>query len=477
MADNPYGLSAQDVQDLQQLAMHMPSDDPRRNKVNLLLNSAPTQFETDRAPAVAESQTVRNPWSEVGNFLGGAASSAVGEAKSMVKNLPAAAKGLTDPIGTGLHQAADIAFQDQQRVNRGASAPYRAAAAVGSVGGINVPGMEQAADVGNASKVAGIPIGDMAPAAIGEGVRLAPKVPFFLKNLKSSAVNGMDSFILGNDPAKTIVRATKPTVGLPEYEQSVQAALPELSRYNPQNLKQLVNAADEIKTTKNMDYQGLKANAGNAPVPTYSVASAQRESIPATNKFEDPNIVDKTNVKAARYQTTMPIEQADAIRMDTNAKLRDFYNKAGGDQAAALSNPETARTFAVNQGIRDELYSTIEQQTGVDPRPGQEMYGHAVDIGDTAGKRSTVFSRQQPNPLQEQLNMADALKDMSVKKAIASKLFKRYGNSDTMTQIAFDQYARQHGLNPTAVAPPAMAPNSAIPYFLLPLLANQRERK
>ncbi|HWR14949.1 MAG TPA: hypothetical protein VN577_08975 [Terriglobales bacterium] len=45
----PEALSAQDIQDLQQIAQSLPASDPRLRKISLLLNSQPTEFERENA--------------------------------------------------------------------------------------------------------------------------------------------------------------------------------------------------------------------------------------------------------------------------------------------------------------------------------------------------------------------------------------------------------------------------------------------
>lgn len=137
-----------------------------------------TQFEKDRAPALENSQTVRNPTSEVGHFLGGVASSAVGEAGNIVRGIPSTVKALADPLGTAFRQAVDVSGQDESRKNRGASGIERAGAIAGSVLGLNVPAVEHAADIGNAPGVVGTLAADVGvPVAAGELVKGAAKLP------------------------------------------------------------------------------------------------------------------------------------------------------------------------------------------------------------------------------------------------------------------------------------------------------------
>lgn len=335
------------------------------------------------------------------------------------------------------------------------------------------------------------------------GLAVLPKIASGVVKSTPKAVDtlahpmrAMDNIALGGEtPAQTLTRALKPPVSYPEFEQVISNRLPEIvSKTNeatprPTGVKGITGTIDSLRDTRNQAFQDQLApfreptaevNGQNvravgpyrpAMIDTTPVADAQMASIPVTDVFErpnrqtfvqrgsrmttegDPGIVEKTNQKAAPYRAEMPIGKADAIRVDTNAKLNSFYNKAGGDQNAALSDPETARTKAVNDTIRDLEYARLEKETGYNPRPDQEAFGDYTDLGNVAGKRSTVFSRQQPFPLQEQISAADALAHGNPLKFAMAKIFKRYGNSDTLTDIAMDraQRAQQPSVPPSRV--------------------------
>lgn len=243
--------------------------------------------------------------------------------------------------------------------------------------------------------------------------------------------------LLPGTPAQLLVTATKPTVGLPDYEASLNRQIPALAKDNPRNLKGLVDAADNLRNTRNAQYQSL-LGATQSPVNGNAVANAQMDSIPPTNLFEDPSLVQRTQAVADKYRTLFDPADADAIRVDTNAKLRAFYNKQGGDQQAALSNPETARIHAINTEMRNQLYSNIKGNTGYDPAQIQQDYGDAVDIGDTAARRNTVFSRRQPEGLNELVNNPGHPIAW-----LAGKLAKTLNDNDVQTRWAFDRYNNQ----------------------------------
>jgi hypothetical protein len=276
-------------------------------------------------------------------------------------------------------------------------------------------------------------------------------------------------------PAELLTRATKPTVGLPEYEESLNRTIPSLFQESVasgrpiKSVADLADTADTVRNSTYKQYEDLKAPfikpKGAGPynptqVDARPVADAQMASIPAMNLFEEPNqqrviqrganqikqgdpgIVEKTKAVADLYRTDIPVEQADALVRDSNAKLREVYNKIGGKRVSALSNPETARLFAADNTLRSQLYDTIENGTGQDPAPIMQKYGDLVDVGDTAAKRDTIFSRQQPFPLGQQVSDAQALANGNPGQAVLARMFKRFNDSNWLTKEAFERYGR-----------------------------------
>lgn len=252
--------------------------------------------------------------------------------------------------------------------------------------------------------------------------------------------------VVPGSPSELLTRATKPTVGLPDYAASLERQIPEIHRFGQaqgkpiSNLTDLTGAADAVREQAHADYRGL-VNRVTKPVDVSRAATGQMNTIPALNLFEDPGIIGKTGEKANLYNTSIPAQQAEDIHVDTNAKLRGFYNKAAGDKHAALSNPETARIHAVNEGVKNSLYDSIQNTTNVDPRPLQQQYGDLTDIADTAGRRDTVFSRQQPIPLHQQISVAQSLGEGKPIQAGIAQLFKHVNDSNWLTKEAFDRYS------------------------------------
>jgi hypothetical protein len=371
--------------------------------------------------------------------------------------LSGAMKGLAgagaDILGMGTSPLS-LATAGTGMLARGTGALARLAGMASKTAGVGF-GLKGVADVTDAATNPDLSTPDRVQQGLFGGAMMAggragateqPKYGDLARRVGEKTKSSFNKTLVPGSATELLVRATKPNVGLGDYEDTLNRTVPTLFKQSVAanqpitSLKTLTSAADTLRDTKNTEYQALKSQAGNAPVPTYSVARAQMDSIPATDEFENSAIVPKTKAVAKLYNTTMPVEKADAIRQDTNAKLRGFYNKAGGDQNAALSNPETARVHAVNSGVRNSLYDTIDLATGVRPEPIQQAYGDAVDIGDTAGRRNTIFSRQQPIPLAQQLSEAQSLATGKIGQAIVARVFKKANDSNWLTKEAFRRY-------------------------------------
>jgi hypothetical protein len=307
------------------------------------------------------------------------------------------------------------------------------------------------------------------------GTKSAPAYGELYKQFENHAKANINSFAVPGTPSQLLMRATKPTVGLPEFETSLDNAVPALydksiATGKPiKSVADVASTADAVKGDQWQKYSDLLSQfrkpQGAGPynpalVDARPAADAQMNSIPATNLFEEPNqqsviqrggrqmkvgdpgIVEKTKAVADLYRTDMPVEQADSIVRDSNAKLRETWNKIGGKRTSALSNPETARLFSMDNALRGELYKTVEKGTGVNPAKGMQLYGDATDIGDTAGKRDTVFSRQQPFPLAQQISTADSLASGKPIQAGLALAFKKMNDSNWLAKEAMRRYGR-----------------------------------
>lgn len=161
--------------------------------------------------------------------------------------------------------------------------------------------------------------------------------------------------------------------------------------------------------------------------------------------YEEPRggIANRTKDIASRYDKSIDIPKADAIREDANAKLNAFYNKSGGDQAAALSSPETARVKAVGDTTRSLLYPKLEADAGLAPDSVANMqarYGSLVDTADIANKREPVFARHDPVTLSQKVAVGHGGPIATAFNWAKEKGLQHLTNSDALVNSAIDRY-------------------------------------
>jgi hypothetical protein len=154
-------------------------------------------------------------------------------------------------------------------------------------------------------------------------------------------------------------------------------------------------------------------------------------------------IVNKTAEVADNYRRPIPVAVADTLRQDSNAKLNAFYAKSGGDRAAALSNPETARVKAVGDATRQLLYEKLAIDAGITPgdiAAEQQLYGKLVNVSDIANKRDAVFSRHDPVSLAEKIATDHGGPISRVTNYISQKALRSITDSDALVGSAVDRF-------------------------------------
>jgi hypothetical protein len=175
-----------------------------------------------------------------------------------------------------------------------------------------------------------------------------------------------------------------------------------------------------------------------------SQTAAAKNSRSSTN-----SLYSKTAGVADNYRDDFTVPMLDELRQNANAKLNAFYNKSGGDQAAALSNPETARVKAVGDSTRGVLYPYLEQNAGLAPGTVagmQDNFTKMSNIEDIANKREPVYLRKDPISLAQDtsLGIGDAINPLGAASKIANwALQKKVGaitNSDALVNSAVDRF-------------------------------------
>lgn len=351
---------------------------------------------------------------------------------------------------------------------------------------------------GVAPALAGMATDVLAPKIAAKGIGIAAQGAGKAAQLASADASSLKLYgtrtLVPGNPGELLQSALKPGVKYGAGAgQTLASSLPDVLGADPnlQGVSGFAKAADAAKDASYQPYNNLVSPyrppvGGVGPVRPGSIngnpiADAQNASIPAINRFESqkPNaplipvksqsaafgaspmappaggIVHATEAKADLYRRPIPISQADSIREDANAKLSAFYGKAGGDQNAALSNPETSRVKAIGDTTRLQLYPKLESDAGLTPgsvAAMQQKYGILSDVADIANKREPVFARHDPISLSQKIiaghgNPLSMAWNYGVQKGL-----KGITNSDALVNSAVDQFKNPAG-TPLAARP------------------------
>jgi hypothetical protein len=306
----------------------------------------------------------------------------------------------------------------------------------------------------------------MAARATGAGMQYAAATP------EARTVAQTRALVPGQ-PADLLSRALKPPVTSPDFEAQVDRSLPKIIEQNPQpGVKGFGSAAQAATGKEQQWYQGILDPHRNMPVDFSPTVRAQMASIPEVADLERPGLADKTAEVANRYlpkpaqtvTTTSPIADqfgrpitqtttipgepprtlgfADNLRLGLNQKSASLYAKAGGDRYAAMADPETSRTVAAGNSMRDITYKNLADASGVpepEIRAQQSLYGDLKDVSDIANRRDVVFGRQNPYSLQESIAMSGGDPIRSPLAYLGQRMLKKVTDSDALTNAAVDR--------------------------------------
>ncbi len=247
-------------------------------------------------------------------------------------------------------------------------------------------------------------------------------------------------------PGELLQSALKPSVTYGAgAANTLESSLPDVltAISNPQGVSGFARAADAAKDAVYRPDNDLLSPyrppvGGIGPVRPGAIAGAPiadriNASIPAINRFESSPLmpprslapsdwtarsplqppepsgtIARTAQRADLYRKDIPVSTADVLREDANAKLNAFYAKTGGDQNAALSNPETAAVKAIGDGTRAQLYPKLEADNGLQPgavAAMQNKFGTLSNVADIANKREPVFARHDPMSLAQKVTL------------------------------------------------------------------------
>jgi hypothetical protein len=214
-----------------------------------------------------------------------------------------------------------------------------------------------------------------------------------------------------------------------------------------------MNSIPLIAETENPGIVGGTNRVANRYVP--KPETSETVTSPLVDQFGGP--IQSTKVTPAEPAKTLGF--TDQIRKDSNQKLHSLYNKTQGDRYAALANPETARTFALNNQVRDLTYKGLSDASGMpesDIRDNQNMHSALIDTADIANKREPVFARHDPVTLSQKVAVGHGGPIATAFNWAKEKGLQHLTNSDALVNSAIDRYK-----NP--IATPLQPRNGLLP--------------
>lgn len=298
-----------------------------------------THFEDERNPENQHGAT-HSAWDTLKQIPAGIVHGiAQGGEMSQAEPIPGVPNQPIEDTLTGQSMKAD-AEADARRKAEGRSVAYRAIAPVGEAVGVDVGGMEQAANIGNARGVIGHAVGSAIPpltgAAIGE---LAPKVaPAIEAAAKDNAARMYQSALKPSTRLSPSKVATAVNTGLEHGIPVSEAGVEKLS-----SLIDDVN--DKIKAT-------IAADPAR-PVNKFAVASrlsdTAKKFATQVNPTADLNAINEAGNEFLDTQKN-PIPAADAQALKTGT-YQQLSSKAYGEMKSASIESQKA----LARGLKEEL--------------------------------------------------------------------------------------------------------------------------
>lgn len=367
----PDELSADELQQLKEIAKALPAGHPAMNKVNTLLSSQKTQFEKEREPE--------------GSALGRGAKAVGSDVLGAVKGMAEAVPGMKsiEDIGAGnfsdaaLHllpgmndtkRAIDtlhgIGELDVERKKAGYSPLYRGAAALGQASGVIDPSaMEEAATHGDTAAIAGHTVLPMIGAAVGADEALGGKGRAALGKAKTTlpTIESPDfATITKKNPALTRLILGDRLSALKDLltrrkETAPAATLPKLDPFAGATSSAKPIGSAELPPVGSVELPkpaSIAKPAGAEPAPTRLPTLFEKGTRPEVLKL--PNLIDQ----AAGVKPLKP-----------DVPLREQFTKQTAEEPAAIDPmKEKYPQPAVRQMVRangEAIYQAAKDNPGL----------------------------------------------------------------------------------------------------------------
>lgn len=232
-------------------------------------------------------------------------------------------------------------------------------------------------------------------AALGAGGELVGEAggTVLKKILRGTGVGGFTA-------AENLTKAAggSVNVGTQNWQQSVQRVLPLIQGMKFNTIGEF---ADGVHDTANQLWsqyiQPQIDRHANEVIDTSGVQQQIRSTVTKTLTEHFPEEAAEIERFANTFNKPKTVAEANENIQSLNARLKSFYRQSAEGKAATVKSDEQAASLeAAVGGLRDSLYSRLQQLGEKEPANLRQNYGALKEVERVFDKRATVADRQAP---------------------------------------------------------------------------------
>ena len=290
--------------------------------------------------------------------------------------------------------------------------------------------------------------------------QLVPEGSTIGRVLKASGV--------GLTPAEKLVKAGGPSVTDANFQQAIEKASPRLIEQNKLTpIKSVQDLADGAHTAAQRLWtdtiEPQVARHANEVIDGRAISQQIRSGIDPGMQDLFPDQAQAAADFADKFERPIPLSAASAYLKTLNAQLKAFYKLSPeGRSAMGITDGRISAMENAADGLRDQIYSKLEDLGEADPRGARQQYGALKQIQKVFEKRAIVAGRQAPLNIQQVLSLALGGHPLS---GFAAASGLRFLNSpDMLTQRGISGMSPEPGVVsrtlPGATAASAVSPRN-----------------
>jgi hypothetical protein len=369
-----------------------------------------------------------------------------------------AGKVLTDAAGSGAEVAANFvggegaagAGQDLLKgsLKQGIKTGIKEGAKAGAVAGAGTGLQQDNPTIGGVIK--SVAEGGVAGAVVGGAAAVVPAAALEIKR------------VISPDVESALTKAIKPASKNFNFSEALKTALPDVyttaqqSGIELNSVENLGKAINEAKKGVWQEYQNLLGPNAKATIDGNAIADSMVSAIDKRFRTQNPAAAEAIEKVASTYRRQIPLGEAEDFLQSANNDLNSYYAKNKVGQKVAQSDPEKAYVIKEAEGLRNALYSKLDELTGKDASSIKKRYGALSNIENDVSKRINVAARQNPDSLAEQIGIAQGIG--SIGKSVlnrnfgdalsgaaqitASHYLKTRNTSDALIETAFRKFGK-----------------------------------